>query len=79
MADELKDARDDAQRKFLRSEKSINSILVKDDVPTDLLDQRYQDIKAQWTQLQVNHDIYILKALKGSEARGSRQINRGNI
>lgn len=68
MIDELKFARDDALRKFLRSEKSVNSILTKEDVPPDLLEQRYQEIKAQWTQLQVHHDSYVLKSLRGSEA-----------
>ena len=68
MIDELKFARDDALRKFLRSEKSVNSILAKEDVPPDLLEQRYQEIKAQWTQLQVHHDSYVLKSLRGSEA-----------
>ena len=67
MTDTLKDARDDAQRKFLRSEKSVNSILSKEDVPSDLLQQRYQDIKALWTQLQVHHDTYVLKSLRGAE------------
>ena len=67
MTDALKDARDDAQRKFLRSEKSVNSILSKEDVPSDLLQQRYQDIKAQWTQLQVHHDTYVLKLLRCAE------------
>ena len=67
MNGEHKDSRTAAQRRFVRAETALNNAMVEGDIPIKLLEQRYNEVKQQWKELQVAHDNYIIKELKDVE------------
>ena len=58
-----------AQRRFKRAEKSLSDVLSQTavDIPKTLLEQRYSELKQNWSEFQLAHDEFIVFGLKDAD------------